>query len=255
MGVEANLLMQIRNTGRSGRRRVATRGLWATDHVILNHGQVTWVTPELAPPEKKSESPEIDSRLEWKADYPFCFMLGSSLSRECYLYSGWASSPTTFDLANMRTLETQWLSDPFSLYVPTREDGGEESISRVVIKSSSNLKNVSNSKAFDTSGSQRDGGRVFPLPSLQTFNIFSFETLFKSQTSKRRFFPIKPKEPAPIDWDSRARNKGREQQTEEEVCRGLSRRLSIDIDPNTGLAKVRKSSHTPIDNARILTGR
>ncbi|GFX74454.1 uncharacterized protein TNCV_3213411 [Trichonephila clavipes] len=28
----------------------ATRGLLATDHVILNHGQVTWMTPELAPP-------------------------------------------------------------------------------------------------------------------------------------------------------------------------------------------------------------
>ncbi|GFY15260.1 uncharacterized protein TNCV_1570711 [Trichonephila clavipes] len=27
-----------------------TRGLLATDHVILNHGQVTWATPELAPP-------------------------------------------------------------------------------------------------------------------------------------------------------------------------------------------------------------
>ncbi|GFU43693.1 ATP-dependent DNA helicase [Trichonephila clavipes] len=26
------------------------RGLLATDHVILNHGQVTWATPELAPP-------------------------------------------------------------------------------------------------------------------------------------------------------------------------------------------------------------
>ncbi|GFV12067.1 uncharacterized protein TNCV_669981 [Trichonephila clavipes] len=30
--------------------RAATRGLLATDHVILNHGQVTWTTPELAPP-------------------------------------------------------------------------------------------------------------------------------------------------------------------------------------------------------------
>ncbi|GFW88989.1 uncharacterized protein TNCV_2684231 [Trichonephila clavipes] len=30
--------------------RGATRGLLATDHVILNHGQVTWTTPELAPP-------------------------------------------------------------------------------------------------------------------------------------------------------------------------------------------------------------
>ncbi|GFW74050.1 uncharacterized protein TNCV_545741 [Trichonephila clavipes] len=29
---------------------LATRGLLATDHVILNHGQVTWTTPELAPP-------------------------------------------------------------------------------------------------------------------------------------------------------------------------------------------------------------
>ncbi|GFV40237.1 hypothetical protein TNCV_1443901 [Trichonephila clavipes] len=28
---------------------VTTRGLLATDHVILNHGQVTWTTPELAP--------------------------------------------------------------------------------------------------------------------------------------------------------------------------------------------------------------
>ncbi|GFW85555.1 uncharacterized protein TNCV_852071 [Trichonephila clavipes] len=26
------------------------RGLLATDHVILNHGQVTWTTPELEPP-------------------------------------------------------------------------------------------------------------------------------------------------------------------------------------------------------------
>ncbi|GFX31763.1 uncharacterized protein TNCV_170961 [Trichonephila clavipes] len=28
----------------------STRGLLATDHVILNHGQVTWTTPELALP-------------------------------------------------------------------------------------------------------------------------------------------------------------------------------------------------------------
>ncbi|GFX60526.1 uncharacterized protein TNCV_1182451 [Trichonephila clavipes] len=31
-------------------RRASTRGLLGTDHVILNHGQVTWTTPELAPP-------------------------------------------------------------------------------------------------------------------------------------------------------------------------------------------------------------
>ncbi|GFU28764.1 uncharacterized protein TNCV_469221 [Trichonephila clavipes] len=34
----------------SHKRFNATRGLLATDHVILNHGQVTWTTPELAPP-------------------------------------------------------------------------------------------------------------------------------------------------------------------------------------------------------------
>ncbi|GFV56657.1 uncharacterized protein TNCV_4283201 [Trichonephila clavipes] len=33
-----------------GGRRPSTRGLLATDHVILNHGQETWMTPELAPP-------------------------------------------------------------------------------------------------------------------------------------------------------------------------------------------------------------
>ncbi|GFT83568.1 uncharacterized protein TNCV_4866301 [Trichonephila clavipes] len=30
--------------------RLTTRGRLATDHVILKHGQVTWTTPELAPP-------------------------------------------------------------------------------------------------------------------------------------------------------------------------------------------------------------
>ncbi|GFW00379.1 transposable element Tcb1 transposase [Trichonephila clavipes] len=35
---------------RRGGASSATRGLLATDHVILNHGQVTWTTPELAPP-------------------------------------------------------------------------------------------------------------------------------------------------------------------------------------------------------------
>ncbi|GFW74422.1 fatty acid synthase [Trichonephila clavipes] len=32
----------------SNNTKMATRGLLATDHVILNHGQVTWTTPELA---------------------------------------------------------------------------------------------------------------------------------------------------------------------------------------------------------------
>ncbi|GFV33964.1 uncharacterized protein TNCV_2613621 [Trichonephila clavipes] len=34
----------------SQNKTYATRGLLATDHVILNHGQVTWTTPEPAPP-------------------------------------------------------------------------------------------------------------------------------------------------------------------------------------------------------------
>ncbi|GFX98810.1 uncharacterized protein TNCV_1503861 [Trichonephila clavipes] len=35
----------------------ATRGLLAKDHVILNHGQVTWTTPELAPSPNSHTTP------------------------------------------------------------------------------------------------------------------------------------------------------------------------------------------------------
>ncbi|GFT76078.1 uncharacterized protein TNCV_1255601 [Trichonephila clavipes] len=35
---------------RANMQLYTTRGHLATDHVILNHGQVTWTTPELAPP-------------------------------------------------------------------------------------------------------------------------------------------------------------------------------------------------------------
>ncbi|GFT14257.1 uncharacterized protein TNCV_4591141 [Trichonephila clavipes] len=35
---------------RQTRTPSSTRGPLVTDHVILNHGQVTWTTPELAPP-------------------------------------------------------------------------------------------------------------------------------------------------------------------------------------------------------------
>ncbi|GFX80070.1 transposable element Tcb2 transposase [Trichonephila clavipes] len=41
--------MQMASLDEQGMPEVATRGLLATDHVILNHGQVTWTTPELAP--------------------------------------------------------------------------------------------------------------------------------------------------------------------------------------------------------------
>ncbi|GFV25161.1 hypothetical protein TNCV_178501 [Trichonephila clavipes] len=40
----------------------ATRGLLATDHVILNHGQVTWTTPELAPPSPNSHTTPTGGR-------------------------------------------------------------------------------------------------------------------------------------------------------------------------------------------------
>ncbi|GFV34538.1 hypothetical protein TNCV_1448441 [Trichonephila clavipes] len=35
----------------------ATRGLLVTDLIILNHGQVTWTTPELAPPPNYHTTP------------------------------------------------------------------------------------------------------------------------------------------------------------------------------------------------------
>ncbi|GFV54626.1 hypothetical protein TNCV_3578801 [Trichonephila clavipes] len=34
---------------------------------------------------KDGRSPEMDSCLEWKAAYPFCSMLGSSIARRAYL--------------------------------------------------------------------------------------------------------------------------------------------------------------------------
>ncbi|GFV88770.1 uncharacterized protein TNCV_3355221 [Trichonephila clavipes] len=40
----------VEDENNNNESRKATRGLLATDHVILNHGQVTWTTPELAPP-------------------------------------------------------------------------------------------------------------------------------------------------------------------------------------------------------------
>ncbi|GFU18089.1 uncharacterized protein TNCV_1446451 [Trichonephila clavipes] len=46
-GIQKTILVRIERATLSFR---ATRGLLATDHVILNHGQVTWTTPELAPP-------------------------------------------------------------------------------------------------------------------------------------------------------------------------------------------------------------
>ncbi|GFX35592.1 hypothetical protein TNCV_103981 [Trichonephila clavipes] len=42
-------LHQHERTPKKAGERKAARGLLATDHVILNHGQVTWTTPELAP--------------------------------------------------------------------------------------------------------------------------------------------------------------------------------------------------------------
>ncbi|GFX81493.1 hypothetical protein TNCV_4509001 [Trichonephila clavipes] len=39
------------------RRAVPARVLLEADHVILNHGQVTWMTPELAPPPLLTTTP------------------------------------------------------------------------------------------------------------------------------------------------------------------------------------------------------
>ncbi|GFW95526.1 uncharacterized protein TNCV_1722271 [Trichonephila clavipes] len=44
------LVFSMRNRLQAVINAKATRGLLATDHVILNHGQVTWTTPEQAPP-------------------------------------------------------------------------------------------------------------------------------------------------------------------------------------------------------------
>ncbi|GFV06719.1 putative DD41D transposase [Trichonephila clavipes] len=41
--------------------REAARGPLATDHVILNHGQVTWTTPELAPPSPNYHTEDVSA--------------------------------------------------------------------------------------------------------------------------------------------------------------------------------------------------
>ncbi|GFT06470.1 uncharacterized protein TNCV_3356031 [Trichonephila clavipes] len=43
--------------------RMTTRGLLTTDHVILNHGQVTRTTPELAPPSPNYHTTPTGGRL------------------------------------------------------------------------------------------------------------------------------------------------------------------------------------------------
>ncbi|GFY08140.1 hypothetical protein TNCV_1355531 [Trichonephila clavipes] len=52
-----------------------TRGLLATDHVILNHGQVTWTTPELAPPSPNYHTTptggRFSSRQIYRASLPY----------------------------------------------------------------------------------------------------------------------------------------------------------------------------------------
>ncbi|GFX01022.1 hypothetical protein TNCV_4579881 [Trichonephila clavipes] len=50
--LEESILNIVADIPESSTRAVAhhLRGILATDHVNLNHGQVTWKTPELAPP-------------------------------------------------------------------------------------------------------------------------------------------------------------------------------------------------------------
>ncbi|GFX59278.1 hypothetical protein TNCV_4216941 [Trichonephila clavipes] len=51
-----------------GSKTLATRGLLATDHVILNHGQVTWTTPELAPPSPNYHTTPTGGRFSSRSD-------------------------------------------------------------------------------------------------------------------------------------------------------------------------------------------
>ncbi|GFU25456.1 uncharacterized protein TNCV_3532171 [Trichonephila clavipes] len=45
-----DIVQFLDNLMRKKNAKKATRGLLATDHVILNHGQLKWTTPDLAPP-------------------------------------------------------------------------------------------------------------------------------------------------------------------------------------------------------------
>ncbi|GFY11657.1 hypothetical protein TNCV_4231261 [Trichonephila clavipes] len=52
----------------------STRGLLVTDHVILNHGQVTWTAPELAPYPNYTTTPTggcLSSRKVYRASLPY----------------------------------------------------------------------------------------------------------------------------------------------------------------------------------------
>ncbi|GFT74811.1 retrovirus-related Pol polyprotein from transposon opus [Trichonephila clavipes] len=49
-GIQEHVPVGLQKLMRTFDPKEAARGLLATDHVILNHGQVTWTTPELAPP-------------------------------------------------------------------------------------------------------------------------------------------------------------------------------------------------------------
>ncbi|GFX87317.1 uncharacterized protein TNCV_3368871 [Trichonephila clavipes] len=58
-----NRLESDRRHHQKQREFETTRGLLATDHVILNHGQVTWTTPELAPPSPNYHTTPTAERL------------------------------------------------------------------------------------------------------------------------------------------------------------------------------------------------
>ncbi|GFT16872.1 transposable element Tcb2 transposase [Trichonephila clavipes] len=67
--------------------RASTRGLLATDHVILNHGQVTWTTPELAPPLLTTTPHQRVKVRETPTDWQlFLGGVGSSESERCHLH-------------------------------------------------------------------------------------------------------------------------------------------------------------------------
>ncbi|GFX20688.1 hypothetical protein TNCV_4270201 [Trichonephila clavipes] len=64
-GYRGSTLVSEGKRGRLGENVpiAATRGLLVTDHAILNHGQVTWTTPEMAFPSPSHHTTPTGGRL------------------------------------------------------------------------------------------------------------------------------------------------------------------------------------------------
>ncbi|GFV46086.1 uncharacterized protein TNCV_1256441 [Trichonephila clavipes] len=67
---QATLVRKTLKTSYEMLYTITTRGLLATDHVILNHGQVTWTTPELATPSPNYHTPPTQQEYSLKSTLP-----------------------------------------------------------------------------------------------------------------------------------------------------------------------------------------